>query len=1234
MNADTSYNRPKFLTLFLLLLTLLGQWGFDTPTAQAATPIDAGYRDYKFNSGCNSTPTGEKPESKLWFNDGFWWGSLCDDATATYHIHRFNWVTQDWEDTNVLLDSRGGSKADVLWDGVSQKLYVVSHLWSEVGAATASTSQWGKLFRYGYDAVTKTYSLDAGFPVNVTRGTGEALTVAKDSTGKLWVTYVEGSKVMVNHSATDDLTWGTPYALPVTGASALDKDDIAAVVSHAGKIAIMWSNQKTKIMYLAFHDDSEANDQTWSSISVYNPGGSAADDHMNLKSLQTDGGERLFAVTKTSYSTPSSQPLIVLLACTASPCTTATNWQAHMVYTVGQANTRPILLIDPEHQKLHIFSTDTGSGNGIHHKVSDISNIQFASATDEPFIKLASDAKINNVTSTKQHVNSGTGILVAASSQTTFYYYHNCIALSGVAGGCNTSALPVTVAFASVAYNANENAGTATITVNLSRGASNPITVNYATSDGTATAGSDYTAASGTLTFTPGTISQSFTVPIANDTFGEANETVNVTLSAANGADLTAPTSAVLTISDDDPFPAVQFAQASQSVDEDEASGKATVNVQLSAGVPTTVTVAYAASNGTATSGSDYAPASGVVIFSPGQTSKSFDLPILDDELNETDETIQLALSAPSGATLGALTTAVVTIIDEDLAPVVQFAAPNINSSENSATALLSVTLSAPSGQQVTVSYATSNGSATAGTDYSAANGTLTFAPGETNKTITVALLDDNLDEPNETVNATLANPTNAALGAPNPATLTLLDDDGPATVRFNAAQAAVSESNAQANVTVNLVGTTATTVTVNYATADGTAVAGNDYTPQSGILRFAPGASSATFAIPIKNDSIDEDEESIRLLLSNVSNNAVLGDPATEILLITDNDNPPLVQFAKANFDTPENVANGRATITVQLNLASGRPVSVTYTTDAGTATKGSDFTAVSDVVVIPAGQTSATFFVPLANDNNDEPDETVSLALLNATNAILGATSNSTLTILDDDLPGDTLRVEWSSATYQVNEGAGVATLTAQLNAAPVSALTVAYVVNAGTATAGEDYSPPTGSFTFAPGETSKIVAITVVDDPINEASETFTVTLQASAVTALGLNANALVTMQDNDPQPSLQINGNQLWVDPGVTEAKLTLRLSSPSGQVISIDYTVKNGAVSGSSPAPSGTILFTPGEVSKTIAFPFSGNNDGTELILSNPQNVQLGEVETILVVIANGRAYLPVMIAP
>jgi PKD repeat protein len=433
--------------IVIAVLVVLGI-AFGPPSAQAAVSPD-GYRDFQFGSSCTSAPTGEKPESKLWWNDGSWWGSLC--ATDNhYHIFRLDLATQKWLDTGTLLDDRPTSKADTLWDAANKKLYVASHLFTTSAASSSSQSNWGRLYRYSYNAGV--YTLDSGFPVTVSKGKSEAMVLAKASNGILWVTYVESNKVMINHSSGSDTSWGTPYTLPVTGASNLSGDDISANIAFdtstaSPKIGVLWSNQNDKKMNFAWHADADQNDQNWSSFAVFTTAQTSApaDDHINIK-LQSDG-RGVYAVTKTSNST-SSAPLIVLVSCSAN-CASASGWSIAEVYKKGDNQTRAILLIDTTHSELNVFSA-TESGGSIYRKKSPITNPSFPPGLGDQFVfirKTSTDAKINNPTSTKQNVNSTTGLVVLASDESARDYLHNYDSLTSgtpTAPTASFSAAPTT----------------------------------------------------------------------------------------------------------------------------------------------------------------------------------------------------------------------------------------------------------------------------------------------------------------------------------------------------------------------------------------------------------------------------------------------------------------------------------------------------------------------------------------------------------------------------------------------------------------------------------------------------------------------------------------------------------------------------------------------------------------------------------------------------------------------
>ncbi|PWR13824.1 hypothetical protein DKT69_19195 [Micromonospora sicca] len=414
------------------LAVLLGLLFGATPVPTGlATPAGAATGDVGLlgpsTSGDGSAATGEKPESKLWWNDGAWWAVLFHTGSQTHHIFRLDRSTGQWVDTGTIVDNRPKTRSDVLWDGT--RLYVSSHV--RASSSTGATSgNPARLYRFSYDAATRTYSRDSGFPVQISNYSSETLTIDKDSTGLLWATWTQGSKVYVNNTTGGDAVWGTPFVLPVAAAANLSSDDISSVVSFGGTgTGVMWSNQATSAMYFAEHTDG-APRSSWDVTRTAIQGPNSADDHINLKALQADASGRVFAAVKTGLDdagASSAAPLIMILA--RDPSTG--DWSSYPVGRIRDCHTRPVLLLDSEHQTLYVFMTAPDSGcpysgypGTIFMKSSPMGSIAFPLGRGTPVIRDALSPNMNNVTTTKQDVTSATGMVVMASNDSTQRYWH------------------------------------------------------------------------------------------------------------------------------------------------------------------------------------------------------------------------------------------------------------------------------------------------------------------------------------------------------------------------------------------------------------------------------------------------------------------------------------------------------------------------------------------------------------------------------------------------------------------------------------------------------------------------------------------------------------------------------------------------------------------------------------------------------------------------------------------
>jgi subtilisin family serine protease len=223
--------------------------------------------------------------------------------------------------------------------------------------------------------------------------------------------------------------------------------------------------------------------------------------------------------------------------------------------------------------------------------------------------------------------------------------------------------------------------------------------------------------------------------------------------------------------------------------------------------------------------------------------------------------------------------------------PAVQFNSAAYAVNESSSSATITITRTGVPVDVLTVQYATANGTAANGADYTARSGTLTFTPSATKRSFTVPINNDTLDENNKTILLTLSNPSGGTLGGQSSAVITIVDNDTGGSLGFSAAAYRVNEGASVAKITVKRMGGKASGVTVDYATGDGTATGGSDYTAVTGTLMFGAGQTSKTFTIPINNDTIHEENETIHLTLSNPTGGAALGPISSAILTIADND-------------------------------------------------------------------------------------------------------------------------------------------------------------------------------------------------------------------------------------------------------------------------------------------------------------------------------------------------------
>ena len=550
------------------------------------------------------------------------------------------------------------------------------------------------------------------------------------------------------------------------------------------------------------------------------------------------------------------------------------------------------------------------------------------------------------------------------------------------------------------------------VTATLDAMAVGPVDFRWYTSDGTALAGSDYQSAGAQARIDPARTSVKLPVVFNGDALYEADESGAVTLVETSGPVNFADTQATFTLVNDDAAPSLSVSDCAQT----EGGGACTFDVTLSAASGQDVTFNYTTASGSAIDGSDFTGASGSVTIPAGNTLASLAIATLEDNVHEGDESFALTVSGVQRATV-ARATGVGTIGDNDPAPTltVDFGGCSANETSGGASCDFVFRLSNPSATAVTFTTATAGGSAVSGIDFATDTGTpRTIPAGQLAVTVPIAVLDDNVDEPNETftLNATgVAGASPASLSA----TGTIVDDDPTPTLSVDNGGCTITETNGTTSCTFVFRLSRPSNFDVSFTTAtrDGTATANSDYSPHSATVRTFPrGLLTYNVVIPIIGDTVAEGDENYFVDATNVTyaNPSSLAATGT----IHDDDAPPTPTLSIDNGGCTVTESTGGVACNFVFRLSTTTSSAVTFTTSTANGTAGSaDYTGhAATTRSIPAGQTSITIAVPVLDDALDEPAESFTLNATNIANAT-PASLSATGTINDND-PQPSLAVD----------------------------------------------------------------------------------------------------------------------------------------------------------------------------------------------------------------------------
>ena len=461
----------------------------------------------------------------------------------------------------------------------------------------------------------------------------------------------------------------------------------------------------------------------------------------------------------------------------------------------------------------------------------------------------------------------------------------------------DTVVAPGQLCFSATNYTVNEVAGSAIITVVRTNGTSGSVSVAYNTVAGTALPGVNYTTTSGTLTFNNGDTAKNFAVPLLTNNLVQGPVYLSVLLSnPTGGATLIAPTNATLTILNNNV--GFNFVNATNYVSETNAY--ASIFVQCLGNPAGSVSVNYATTNYATTNaaipGVNYTPVSGTLTFTTGETLQVILVPLIDDPMVTGDLTFTVNLSNPTNGTqLAAPSNSVVVVQDADAG--LSFTNSVASVLKNAGSLVVAVVCSNPRVEPVIVDsntvplsvnfITTTNGTALAGLDYTAVSGTLVFTNGIATNTFTVPILNNSLVVGNRTFTVSLSSPTPPGqLVPPSVQTVTIIDNNSG--LSFSSPTYTVLKSGVAATITVLRTDNTNTVSSVDFATANGMALAGLDYIATNGTFVFTNGQTSQTFSVIVINNTVVQPDKTVLLQLSNPTG-GILMAPYVATLTIHD---------------------------------------------------------------------------------------------------------------------------------------------------------------------------------------------------------------------------------------------------------------------------------------------------------------------------------------------------------
>ncbi|MCY3913487.1 MAG: fibronectin type III domain-containing protein, partial [Chloroflexi bacterium] len=782
----------------------------------------------------------------------------------------------------------------------------------------------------------------------------------------------------------------------------------------------------------------------------------------------------------------------------------------------------------------------------------------------------------------------------------------------------------VTVGFASDSYtvaesddpdtvNVTENE--AVISVTLSADPERTVVVPLTVTNQGGATGADYSGVPANVTFTSGQTQQTFRFSATDDAVDDDGECVKLAIGAALPAAVSVGATDATTVAitdDDDPEVSVRFGAPGYTVAEGESVD---ITITLSADPERTVEIPLTTTEQGGATGADYSNVPATVTFNSGDTELTFALDATQDAVDDDGESVKVGFgsmlpagvtvdtSIPSGDTQARDTTTVAITDDDGAGVTVTPTALPIAEGHSEAytvvldsqpTAAVTIAVNAPSGSDVSVDETSLTFTAS------------TWSQAQT-VTVSAAQDADAVDDTESITHAAASSDGDYDGISVSPVRVTVRDDeDVPVTVGFEQPTYAVTEGN-DVTVTVTLSADPERTVEIPLTATNQGGATSADYGGVPATVTFASGDTEQTFTFTAKQDTVDDDGESVKLAIGATLPTAVsVGATAATTVSITDDDVPAVtVSFGQAAYPVAE---GNDVTVTVTLSADPERTVAIPLATTHLGGASNVDYSGVPAEVTFTSGETEQTFRFSATDDTVDDDGESVRLTF-GALQARVseGGTDETVVRIADDDDPA--VSVSFGAATYTVAEGDDVM-VPVTLSADPerTVAITVLRLNQGGSGT--EDYSGVPTSLTFASGQTAQTITFSATADNVDDDGESVKLTLGnlPSRVSA-GAHLSTTVAITDDDV-PAVNVSfGQPTYSAPEGGHVTVKVKLSADPERTVEIPLTTteQGGATSADYVGGLTTVTFSAGDTEKE--FNFSAVQDAVD---DDGESVKLG----------------------